>query len=502
MANVTWTWAAGTAAKATKLFSAGNNSLKGLSKVEAYRAARAYRRFLGASELQCRDKWDAFAVDLVSAMNARSAAPAPRTYRASWTRNYVALLGDGGPSQKCNQLYAFDVLEAAIGQAKVICLNGEVFQFSEECLHMGRNLASSWTMLAKVLHELSESRLPPPAIWDHVLFLFDSHWASFEERYVHELIDIEQSARKPLVEAAQCSRHLAELEAHAKGKHMILERIGQDAREQLVQKIVVLNNLANVDGNGHRDLRGSVLDMASFVLHEDAADHHEVSRAVANSVVESFDGVRNYLASAEEDLHNTDPLLSGNKKLVHCLVAWESSWEVGNKYLMEVTVRKSLDEQMATLRQLMASCPDLAQLCDSCDVGLFLVLPRVVWIIYLLEPAMHEEFLRRLLPGSAYATSLFERFDQLRHIVVREGLARPAAGPALWRLLMPMLLSGPSSSASTQGAGVSVVVAETFGDFLHELEPWSIELQRASPREWNQYIAIMVRCLKPGGFDG
>lgn len=64
-------------------------------------------------------------------------------------------------------------------------------------------------------------------------------------------------------------------------------------------------------------------------------------------------------------------------------------------------------------------------------------------------------------------------------------------------LLKQAAVWGPSSSAQVLPHELRLrkTVCTKLEHFMLELERWSIELQRHCPTDWNQWCALLVRCL-------
>jgi len=110
------------------------------------------------------------------------------------------------------------------------------------------------------------------------------------------------------------------------------------------------------------------------------------ARVLALDVVESFAAMRNYLREVERRLERVDPHLCNNAGLVSRLVDWEESWEVGARYLQSSNVLCAICDLVAEVRAAQKITPELTRMCDDCDVELFLVLPRMMWLRFLPHP--------------------------------------------------------------------------------------------------------------------
>jgi hypothetical protein len=207
--------------------------------------------------------------------------------------------------------------------------------------------------------------------------------------------------------------------------------------------------------------------------------------------------------------------LCNNTGLVSRLVDWEESWEVGQRYILNETFLSALCDLVAFIQHAQAFEPTLAGMCEDCDVELFLVLPRLLILRFLIAPAKQTELLKSLLPlrflhGSsqpcpalAHLTKSFERARQLQDTVTTTCLADSetsaidtnAMACKNLEAFMRAAVGGFESSATARNMPVHAEADAAVEDFMRELEQWSIEVQRHCAEDWNQCAAVLVRCL-------
>lgn len=458
--------------------------------------------------------------------------PTPRTYRASFPLNYRSLF----PSEA--RSYRADVLEASLEHSNVIWVNGEKFEFTAEATRRAEELQVAWIDLGTVLERWSRSRnsatsrehplpgRPTRVDLTSVLKALDSAWASFEERYISELVQIEAKARSHIVQAIELERRLQQLETlHGEDVWELQEY--REVQRYLVAAVTRLNSVANVNRKGRDDLRVEVLGEAHLTLcqcnatgdgSQEDAKILSAAKILANDVVESFNAMRQYLCEVAGCLERVDPHLGNNCGLVSRLVDWEESWEVGTAYLQQKRVLHALCDAVAEIHRVQAFAPKLADMCEECDVELFMVLPRLMWLRFLAEPWKQIPLLARLLPhrfgGAATPAptlgpellSFNEKYTQVERVLMTmleeasAGQLRTDHSADIRKLLAQRVISG--NSEETNGiyfrilpANVDNAKAHVEG-LMHELEAWSIELQRHCPEDWNQYSAILVHCLR------
>jgi len=461
---------------------------------------------------------------------------APRTYRENFTINYRALF----PDQARN--YRVDVLEAGFEQYATIWVNGDKFEFSAEAMRRAEALQRAWWELGAVLERWSQASRQPQ--WTQrparselrtALVALDFAWASFEHKYIAELIDIEEKARRLIVHAIEHERSVSRIEDENEQKGANNDKFTQlpayiEAQKKLVGSVGHLNSVANVRRKGRDDLAVSVLVDAMATLRRcdtaerggESTERLIAARILAADVVESYQAMRDYLREVEHCLERVDPHLCNNTGLVARLADWEESWEMGTRYMQHEKLLNAVCDLVAEIRRAQRVAPSLTAMCEECDVELFLVLPRMIWLRFLAEPLGHAELLRSLLPhrfgkdkaeetknGDAQKEwdSEVEAFlDKYRHtqrllVSAKTGAEAREQEQAAWEVMVKRVVDGQQNGSRSGAADTAVE------DLMHSLEPWSIELQRHCPEDWNQCSAILVQCLtrasekpKPGPF--
>lgn len=253
--------------------------------------------------------------------------------------------------------------------------------------------------------------------------------------------------------------------------------------------------------------------------------------------MESFEELRDYLHDIQHRLDLLHPQLCKNKSLVARLVRWEETWEIGARYLHNEEVLHALCFLVSQVQRAQEVMPALADMVSDCDAELFLVLPRLVWLGLLSDPAQAIELIRRLLPHRfrQQVIAVTVGGQRLRRSTSMPDLAansessrlekQPCLGPELqglmnkfWRTEIKLSSAGASDGAATldhlvrraveglgrQDVDPSAPFAEApcaeaatlaTDELMHDLEGWSMELQRHSPEDWNECSNVLVQCL-------
>lgn len=476
---------------------------------------------------------------------------AARNYRESFTVNYRALFPDEARN------YRVDVLEAAFEQYAVIWVNGDKFEFSSEAMRRAEALQRAWWELGTTLERWTKAKeasvetygqpqrlavRPTRAELQTALMQLDFAWTSFEHKYIYELIAIEEKARRLLVQAIE-QEHRVRLQEVPENNGRPVERNPEYREDQrlLVACIAHLNSVANVSRKGRDDLSVDIFfDAVSTLQRCESADNSKsmgnsenlrAARILATDVVESYEAMRVYLREVESCLERVDPHLCNNSGLVARLVDWEESWEMGTRYMQNEALLTAVCGLVAEVRAAQHLAPSLAVMCEECDVELFLVLPRIMLLCFLAMPQQYKELLRSLLPHrfiqkkddptdyewDAKLTDFVGVFRRAQQAIARarsrklpdaevsanveQGSREAATARMAWELLMQRVALGPGARDSIYSCLASECREEAEAVvecLIHELEPWSMEVQRHCPEDWNQCSAVLVQCLTRG----
>jgi len=268
----------------------------------------------------------------------------------------------------------------------------------------------------------------------------------------------------------------------------------------------------------------AVLRKCSVAEQGSDSEATSAARILALDVVDSFAAVRDYLREVEklDYFERVDAHLRNNAGLVSRLVDWEKGWEVGAKYVQNSHVLDAICDLVAVIRTAQMITPELKQMCDDCDVELFMVLPRIMWLRFLAAPWKYTALLRSLLPKSRFgdAITIDSYDDELRGFVDKVQKAKELLTGALlagaisamtteqvqaaaWELLMKRVVLGVANTEAVYGnlAPAFREAAQSAVEdlMIQDLERFSMELQRHCPQDWNQCSAILVRCLHGDG---
>ncbi|CAE8605682.1 unnamed protein product [Polarella glacialis] len=459
---------------------------------------------------------------------------APRTYRKAFSANYRALFPDD------TRHYRVDVLEASADQHSAIWVNGDKFELSPEAICQAEVLQQAWSDLSTLLENCCDGtgsvRQPPRDQLASILVNLDFAWAGFENKYISELIGIEEQARRLIIDAVNAEARLGMLEDKRGSPEF------GAAQQTLVRCIAHLNSVANFRRKGRDDLGSDILESALVVLEHQglsskevvasaegngmaaaavaAATNRSAGVSLAIDVVASFEAARRYLREVSRCLERVDPHLCNNVGLVARLVDWEESWEVGSRYVRQAVLLNAICDLVAEFRIAQRLAPSLAPMCADCDVELFLVLPRILLLCCLAEPTKPREgLLRSLLPHRFEVSDadgqlksklsddpemkeFQNQFKQTISAFASNSGTCASTPESAWILLVRRAVSGNSDDIEDGykclPQALQQQVRGQVESLMRDVEGCSLEIQRHCPEDWNQCSAVLIQCIAGG----
>ena len=174
-------------------------------------------------------------------------------------------------------LLLLEILDSAQENTSFIVVNEEKFYFSDEVLNYGNDLFVSFCALVTLLIDSIKMikdkiiSFDINKILDNIkscLKEFDLKWVHYEEKYINELIIIEEKARKLITEGIKIEEELTNYEnkSKIKGKLLINDKKYNELRTKLISNILKINQIANINGKGRIDLPPEILFRAEKVL--------------------------------------------------------------------------------------------------------------------------------------------------------------------------------------------------------------------------------------------
>lgn len=119
---------------------------------------------------------------------------------------------------------------------------------------------------------------------------FDSHWVSYEQIYVLELMLIEADARRFITDAIETEKELTQIEIKEKsrGRIVIDSKEYQLKRGKLITNLGKINAVANPEGMGRDDLGNPILLAAEGIYRRISPTQSKAVRNLAERIKKTF----------------------------------------------------------------------------------------------------------------------------------------------------------------------------------------------------------------------
>ena len=316
-----------------------------------------------------------------------------REYRKKFTKAYYLLFEE---NKLC---FLSEIFDSAQENTSYIVVNEEKYYFSEEVLNYGNDLYVSFCALITLLIDSIKMikdkiiSFDINKILDNIkscLIEFDLKWVRYEEKYINELIIIEEKARKLITEGIKIENEITNYEnkSKVKGKLLINDKKYNELRTKLILNILKINQIANINGKGRSDLSAEILFRAEKVLVTVSENQSKGMRNLALKIKNALYVIRQLFRKFSKNIEGVDPRLSNNKDLSKYLLYFESKFELGKTYLLD---NQKYNQLLAFSQIIEIICEkynkySIRDLIENNDPCIFVSLPSI-----LLLKAMNKE---------------------------------------------------------------------------------------------------------------
>lgn len=426
---------------------------------------------------------------------------ADRAYRLNFSETYQSLF------PQTLRYYRVDVYQASWKDFHTIYVNGQRFSFSESVVRKAIAFERSMAGLTMSLYYWEGTTLPSAReSLRQKLTVLDMRWASFEQAYIMELMDIEVQARRPIVALIEAEQKLRAAEHRTDSDSAVLLCVQRDFCEALRD----LNGMASLrKAKTYFDV-GLLQSIAEVQRQEGVAASPE--EKMISYFTADLRSLRDYLDESDSWLTDTDPHVANNPGLVELLGRVEDKWEIGEAYFKPSFVRSAISGLVAQISEAISEgciVPRFHQMLEEMDAEVFLVLPRLVLLSFLRKPLQVRPFLELLLPhrfampATRLQSKAFGKQSSPRTCLHLDlGTLDLGTLVSEYQALCDSLRDSPDM---TEPETVVMLRAVDFQSrdgssalvdaFLLSLESWSIELQRSHAEEWNQCSGLLLHCL-------
>ena len=422
-----------------------------------------------------------------------------REYRKKFTKAYYLLFEE---NKLC---FLSEILDSAQENTSFIVVNEEKFYFSDEVLNYGNDLFVSFCALVTLLIDSIKMikdkiiSFDINKILDNIkscLKEFDLKWVHYEEKYINELIIIEEKARKLITEGIKIEEELTNYEnkSKIKGKLLINDKKYNELRTKLISNILKINQIANINGKGRIDLPPEILFRAEKVLVTVSENQSKGMRNLALKIKNAVYVIRQLFRKFSKNIEGVDPRLSNNKDLSKYLLYFESKFELGKIYLLD---NQKYNQLLAFSQIIEIICEkynkySIRDLIENNDPCIFVSLPSI-----LLLKAMNKEDQDIC---KEYITGLFDKNNEsgklFYDIKNKKKQIRNIIGDSnkTYNLIEKCILFDGTKEQVMVDKEIEKYskIKEVISEIKKGLTNLSMHLQTYKPTQWNQFFQLAM----------
>ena len=422
-----------------------------------------------------------------------------REYRKKFTKAYYLLFEE---NKLC---FLSEILDSAQENTSFIVVNEEKFYFSDEVLNYGNDLFVSFCALVTLLIDSIKMikdkiiSFDINKILDNIkscLKEFDLKWVHYEEKYINELIIIEEKARKLITEGIKIEEELTNYEnkSKIKGKLLINDKKYNELRTKLISNILKINQIANINGKGRIDLPPEILFRAEKVLVTVSENQSKGMRNLALKIKNAVYVIRQLFRKFAKNIEGVDPRLSNNKDLSKYLLYFESKFELGKIYLLD---NQKYNQLLAFSQIIEIICEkynkySIRELIENNDPCIFVSLPSI-----LLLKAMNKEDQDIC---KEYITGLFDKNNEsgklFHDIKNKKKQIRNIIGDSnkTYNLIEKCILFDGTKEQVMVDKEIEKYskIKEVISEIKKGLTNLSMHLQTYKPTQWNQFFQLAM----------
>ena len=308
-----------------------------------------------------------------------------REYRKKFTKAYYLLFEE---NKLC---FLSEIFDSAQENTTYIVVNEEKFFFSEDVLNYGNDLFVAFCAVVTLLMDsvkIMKDKLKSfdiNKILENIkssLIDFDDKWVIYEEKYINELILIEEKARKLIIDGIKIENEITQYEnkSKVKGKLLINDKKYNELRTKLISNILKINQIANINGKGRSDLSPEILFRAEKVLVTVSENQSKGMRNLALKIKNALYVIRQLFRKFSKNIEGVDPRLSNNKDLSKYLLYFETKFELGKMYLLD---NQKYNQLLAFSQIIEIICEkynkySIRDLIENNDPCIFVSLPSIL----------------------------------------------------------------------------------------------------------------------------
>ena len=406
-----------------------------------------------------------------------------REYRKKFTKAYYLLFEE---NKLC---FLSEIFDSAQENTTYIVVNEEKYYFSEEVLNYGNDLFVKDKIKSFDINKILENI-------KSCLIDFDTKWVHYEEKYINELIIIEEKARKLITDGIEIENEITKYEnkSKVKGKLLINDKKYNELRTKLISNILKINQIANVNGKGRSDLSPEILFRAEKVLVTVSENQSKGMRNLALKIKNALYVIRQLFRKFSKNIEGVDPRLSNNKDLSKYLYYFETKFELGKIYLLD---NQKYNQLLAFSQIIEIICEkynkySIRDLIENNDPCIFVSLPSILLLkaINKEEQNICKEYITGLYDKNNESGKLFNNIKnmkkQMRNII--------GDSNKTYNIIEKNILFDGTEEQKIVDKEIEKYpkTKEIISEIKKGLTNLSMHLQTYKPTQWNEFFQLAM----------
>jgi hypothetical protein len=260
-------------------------------------------------------------------------------------------------------------------------------------------------------------------------------------------------------------------------------------RYKIVNLVCQINKVANSEGKGRDDLTLEILIAAEGVMRKVSDSKSKSVRHLAENIKKSFTAIRKLFQKYEDNIEIVDPQLKNNPELVECLIQFESTWEKGKEFLLNLNKYSQLLFFSQMIEILCEKYKDISEQLESRDPMVFVWVPAILILKSLdkEDKGICHEFNPHMFEPENEETGKIYNFIK----IFKESFYRILKDQYhAYNLLEKLVLFEECEENTDEIA--KYMDRTVINEFKKKLKILSMQIQRVKPQEWNHFIDLAM----------
>jgi hypothetical protein len=229
-----------------------------------------------------------------------------------------------------------------------------------------------------------------------------------------------------------------------------------------------------------------ILISAEKALRKISDNKSKSVRHLAENIKNSFSAIRKLFQKYDDNIEIVDPQLKNNPELVECLTSFETTWERGKEYLLDVTKYNQLLFFSQMIEIICEKYKEISEQLESRDPSIFVWIPSLL-ILKSLEKEdknICHEFNPNMFNQENEEYTFLKNFKEKLYNLVEDSY--------IGYNLLEKLILFEDKKEETEKELLKYIDINSISDFTRRIKILSMQLQRVKPTDWNHFFDLAM----------